>query len=221
MIGQVAGASATRRWLAALVLMTAAGCGGSKEKPAPATPPPAGAQSQSQQQIAEGAKQVAAGTKQVAQGVQQLARALATPVEFETLQTFLPDVEGWKKVRATGEKISLPVPYALAHGRYSKDAATIDLEIKDSALSQVLLGAETMFMTSGFEERLSNGYRKAVTVRGCPGFEEWNSAAKTADLTVIIANRFVVHGKGHEMAGTEPVRAVVQAVNFQMLAKLK
>ena len=58
-------------------------------------------------------------------------------------------------------------------------------------------------------------------MRGCPGYEEWNSAAKTGDLTVIVANRFVVHGKGREMTGLDPVRTVVQAVNFQTLGKLK
>jgi hypothetical protein len=30
-----------------------------------------------------------------------------------------------------------------------------------------------------------------------------------------------VHSKGREMSGLEPVRTVVQAVNFQQLAKLK
>jgi hypothetical protein len=214
MIRHVAGATATRRWLAALVLTVATGCGGSKEKPAPApapAPPPAagiGPQSQGQKQMA-------------ARGAQPVAQAIATPVDFETLQTLLPEIEGWKKVRATGEKISLPVPYSIAQGRYARETATIDLEIRDSALSQVLLGAETMFMTPGFEERSRDGYRKAVTLRNCPGYEEWHATAKTADLTVIVANRFVVHGKGRDMTGIEPVRAVVQAVNFQQLAKLK
>ena len=41
------------------------------------------------------------------------------------------------------------------------------------------------------------------------------------DLTVIVATRFVVRGKGREVASVDPVRAVVQAVNFQKLAKLK
>jgi hypothetical protein len=113
------------------------------------------------------------------------------------------------------------VPYAIAHGRYSRDTTTIDLEIKDSALSQVLLGAETMFMASGFDERSSDGYRKAITIKNCPGYEEWNATGKTAELTLIVAGRFVVHGKGRDIANLDPVRAIVQAVNLVQLGKLK
>jgi X-X-X-Leu-X-X-Gly heptad repeat protein len=208
----------------ALVLLSAMGCGGSSDK---ATPAPAagattgGAQSQAAAQVAAGAQQVAEGAKQMARGVQQMAQAAAKPIEFETLETLMPDVDGWKKVNPTGEMISLPVAYTNAKARYTKDGNSVELEITDTALSQVLLGPVSIFMSSGFEEKSDDGYKKALTIAGSPGYEDWNKTARTADLTVIVANRFIVHGKGKDMTSVDPVRAVVQAVNFQKLAKLK
>jgi X-X-X-Leu-X-X-Gly heptad repeat protein len=218
-------AATVRMLVAGLALVAMTGCGGSTDKttptPAAGTAAGTGAQSRAAAQVTEGAKQVAEGAKQMARGVQQMAQAAAKPVEFELLETLLPDVDGWKKVNPTGELISLPVAYTNAKARYTKDGSTVELEITDSALSQVLLGPFTMFMGSGFMEGSADDYKKALTIAGSPGYEDWNKTAKTADVTVIVATRFVVRGKGRDMTSVEPVRTIVQAVNFQKLAKLK
>jgi len=206
--------------LCGVLAMASAGCGGTSDT---ATPPPTGSgpQSQAAQQVSEGAKQVAEGARQMARGVQQMAQAAAKPVEFETLKALLPEVDGWKRTDMTGEMISIPVPYSNATARYTRGDSEVDLEITDTALSQVLLGPATIFMSSGFSEKSDDGYKKALTVNGAPGYEDWNQPAQTADLTVIIANRFVVKGRGRHVANADPVRTVVQAVGFQKLAKLK
>jgi len=208
-----------RAWLAALLVIAAAGCGRSGDKAD--TKSSAGGQTQGEQQVTAGARQVAEGAKQMARGVQQMVQAAAKPVEFEELKALLPDIDGWKRTDAAGEMISIPVPYSEATARYTRGDSQVDLEIKDTALSQVVLGPYTMFMTSGFAEKSDDGYKKAVTVAGSPGFEEWNQPAQTAELTVVVAGRFVVRGKGKHVANADPVRAVVQAVNAQKLAKLK
>jgi len=205
------------------VLIVAA-CGGSGAQPAPpdASAPAAAAPAPSQAPGTNGAKPAVETAKPpAARGAPPPPRPLATPVDFETLKTLLPEVAGWTRASTSGETVSLPVPHTSAYARYSKDTSTIYLEIGDSALSPVVLGPATMFMTAGFEERSDAGYRKAVTIRGFPGCEDVNTHAKTADLTVVVANRFVVHAKGREMTNIDPVRAVVQAVNLAALAKLK
>lgn len=217
-------AATLRMLVAGLALAAALGCNRSTDKTTPAPGAGAatgGAQSQGAAQVSVGAKQVAEGAKTMARGVQQMVQAAAKPVEFETLETLLPDVDGWKKTNPSGEMISLPVSYTNAKARYTRDHSEIDLEITDTALSQVLLGPFTIFMSTGFEEKSDNGYTKALTIAGSPGYEDWNKSAKTADVTVIIANRFVVRGKGREVTSVDPVRTVVQAVNLQKLAKLK
>ena len=207
----------------ALALMLAAGaaCSRSSAPPSPGAPTPPGAQSKGAAEVSAGAKEVAAGAKQMAHGLEQMAQAAAKPVDFQELEALLPEVNGWKKTAAAGEMLSLPVPYALAHARYARDAATVDLEIEDTALSQVLLGPAAMFMSTGFEEKSDDGYTKALTLAGAPGYEDWNKTESTSELTLIIANRFIVRGKGKDVASVDPVRTVVQAVNLQKLAKLK
>src|SRR5262249_9182937 len=152
-------------------------------------PESSGPQTQAAKQVTSGAKQVAEGAKQVARGVQSFAEAAAKPVEFESLESLLPDVDGWKKENAAGELLTLPTPYSTAHARYSSGTSRVELEITDSALSQVLLPI-SMFLASGFEEKSDDGHTKALNIRGSPGYENWNKTGRTADVTVVVANRF-------------------------------
>jgi hypothetical protein len=213
--------------LAGVCLAAAIACGSQKDAapgptpPAQAAPAPGGAQSQAAAQVSEGARQVAEGARQVARGVQDLARAAATPVATTALEALLPDVPGWRKDPPVSETISTPMPYALTRARYTKDGAVVDLEIKDSALSQVLLGPVTMFMSSGYSETSEHGHKKAVSINGSPAFEDVDRAAGQAELTVIVAGRFVVTGRGRNVPDAGPVRTVVEAVSFPRLGRLK
>jgi hypothetical protein len=225
------------RVLAACVagaFLASAGCSGSNNKPStPALVTNGGAQTPAAKQVTDGTKLTAggvAGSKDPASTGKDPASTskdpapmvvAAKPVDFEALKALLPEIEGWKRGEPVGEIHSLPVPYASAHARYTGAGTTvIDLEITDSALRQVLLPI-SIFMATGFDERTEDGHTKAVTMRGSPGYEHWNKTGRTADVTVVVASRFVVRGRGREMAGMDPVRAVVQAVNFQLLGKLR
>ena len=204
-----------------LAISVGTACGKTNAKSSSSPDPEAsGSQTQAAKQVTSGAKQVADGAKQMARGVQSLAEAAAKPVEFESLKLLLPDLDGWKKENATGELLSLPTPYSTAHARYSSGTSRVDLEITDSAMSQVLLPI-SMFLASGFEEKSDDGHTKALNIHGSPGYENWNKTGRTADVTVVVANRFVVRGKGREVASVDPVKALVQAVNLAQLGKIK
>jgi hypothetical protein len=211
-----------RTWLIIAAVSTITiGCGKSDPKPVPNPATPAsGPQTEAAKHVSEGARQIAEGTKQVARGVQSWAEAAVKPVDFEALEAQLPEIGGWKKENAAGELLSLPTPYSTAHARYTNDASTVDLEITDSAMSQVLLPI-SMFLATGFEERSDDGHTKSLTLHGSPGYENWNKTGHTADVTVVVANRFVVRGRGREVASSDPVKTIVQAVNFGQLSKLK
>jgi len=201
-------------------------CGGSNNTPAAPAPATNGsAQNLATKQVNESAKQSADGAK-AADSAKPVSRVqpmpeTAKPVDFEALKALLPDVDGWQRANPAGEMHTLPVAYASAHARYtSPSAGIIDLEITDSALSQVLLPI-SIFMANGFEEKNEDGHTKSLTLRGSPGYENWNKTGRTADVTVVVASRFVVRGRGRQVVGIDPVRTVVQAVNFQQLGKLK
>jgi hypothetical protein len=219
--------------IAGLVAATAVGCGGGKTDDASKTAqssPPAAAGQQAQQPGAAGqtaanpAQQAAQGAQQVAQGLQQMfgSQAQVKLIDSDALKTFLPDIAGYEKKNTKGEQMSMGVAsFSHVETHYEKGDSTITLEIQDTALSQVLLAPLSMFMAAGFSEKSDDGYKKSTTVAGSPGFEEWEKEGKHAEITAIVANRFVISGKGSEVESPDVVRKIVEAVNFAKLATLK
>ncbi|HUL75567.1 MAG TPA: hypothetical protein VLT86_20810 [Vicinamibacterales bacterium] len=172
-------------------------------------------------QTAAGAQQAAQGLQQVAQGLQQMAKGAATPIDSDQLKTLLPDISGWTKGEAHGEMISFGISQSNAKVTYTKGDSTIELSITDSAGSQILLAPLAMMMGSGFEEKSDDGYKKAVTIGGAPGFEEWEKGPKHAQATAVVASRFVVAADAHHVDDAGVAVKAVEAVNLSKLAGMK
>jgi hypothetical protein len=196
-------------WLVAA--LATVGCGGQT---------PSGQQGQ-QSQGAEALKQGAQGMEQMAKGFQQMAQGAAKPVDFEQLKAVLPEVSGWTRTDVRGEQVNMPIAISRAEARYQKDNGNIELEITDTALSQLLLAPLSMFLASGYEERSDDGHKRAVKVGGQPGMEEWNARSKRGEVTAVVGNRFIVKATGRDVADLAAVRQVVELVGFNRLAALK
>lgn len=205
----------TRNGFIAAALVGLAACGGASTTTTDATPTP-----QTPQQAAQ---TVAQAGQQAAQAMQQAAaqNQNATAVDFEKLVELIPEVSGWTRSKPRGQQVSMGVSVSNAKARYEKGDSSIDLEITDTSFSQLVLAPWTMMMGLGWAERSSDGYRKAQAVNGQPGFESWENEPKNGEVTVLVANRFLVNAKGRSVDNIEAVRAVVQAVDFSKLAALK
>jgi uncharacterized phage infection (PIP) family protein YhgE len=176
----------------------------------------ANAAQNSSQQMANGLQAMAQGFQQMAQG----SGAAAKSVDYEQLKALLPDVGGWTKTNPKGEEMSMPVSYSRAEAQYSKDPSHIDLEITDTALSQLLLAPMSIFLNSGFSERSDEGFKRATKVANQPGYEEWNVDSKRGEVTAVVNGRFVVHATGNDVDSIDPVRKVVESVDLSKLAAL-
>ena len=176
-----------------------------------------------QQGAQQSADQMAQGLQQMAQGFQQMAQGTgsATVVDFEALKSVLPEVDGWTRRNSRGEQLSMPVAFSRAEAHYEKGESRIELEITDTALSQLLLAPMSMFLSSGYSERSDDGFKRAAKVGGQPGIEEWNSASNRGEVTAVVGKRFIVHATGNDVGSLDPVRQVVEAVDFGKLAALK
>jgi hypothetical protein len=173
-----------------------------------------------------GAQQLAQGLQQMAQGLQQLGQKDAAgkpvpPVDFEKLVALLPDAAGWTKGKSSGQQTAMFVPTSTAQVTYSKGGMNVELQLTDSALNQMILGPFSMMMAAGYSERSSSGYKKSTTLGSAPAYEEWNSDAKSGEVTAVVANRFVVSGKGSNLDSIDSLRGVVSQVDLGKLAALK
>jgi hypothetical protein len=205
--------------LLTILIIVAAGCGGSSNQTERATPDtsksPAPAGGQAPQ--TSPADQTVQGMQQVAQGLRQLTQSQAAPVDFEMLKTLLPEVPGWSKGRSRGEQVNMPFAISNATAHYTNGESTMDVTITDSALNQLIFAPFSVFMTSGYEERSDDGYKKATTIAGAPGFEEWKKESGRGEVTIVANNRYLVQATGHGIASIDPLRKAIEAVDLKKL----
>ena len=209
-----------------LALLTTA-CGPSEEeKRAEEAARAAEETAQSAEAAAESAAQ---SLEQMAKGLEQLASGGAAtvdgkpvePVRFQDLIDVLPQLDGWEQQKPTGERMTAPFPTANAKATYTKDDATINVEVVDSTFSQLLIAPVAMFLQSGYSTESTSGYEKSVTVNGQPGWEKWNSDTKSAEVHALVGKRFIVSVEGSNVENPEQLREVASKMDFNRLANLK
>jgi hypothetical protein len=196
-----------------LVLIASVSCGGGSQSGSPSsstsqTPP--GSAGAAQKPAGQPPSQTGAGQK-----------AQVKPADVELLKGFLPELAGWTKGRPRGEQMTTPYVISNAKAHYTGGDSTIDIEITDSALNQMIFAPFAVFMASGYEERSDDGYKKAGTIAGSPGFESWEKDAKKGEVTVIVANRFIVQATGRHVASIDPVKKALESVDLTKLATMK
>jgi hypothetical protein len=178
----------------------------------------------------------AAGSAAAAQGAEGFAKALESmagamagkgpdgkpvePVSFRDLQTALPEVSGWTRGEARGERMTSPIPFSQTEARYEMGDARIEVKIVDSAFNQMLVAPWAMFLTAGYERESTDGYEKSVTVAGHPGFEKWNSRSKDGELNLVVARRFLVTIDGNDITDTRVLQEFASRVDAGKLASL-
>jgi hypothetical protein len=100
---------------------------------------------------------------------------------------------------------------------YTNGNSRVEVEVMDTALNQMLFAPFSMFLASGYSERSSNGYKKGTTIKGEPAFEEVNTSSSTANITVVVGKRFIVHARGRNGADIEAARTVLEHMDFGKL----
>jgi len=201
---------------ASLILIAGIGCGRGQSTPSTSS---SGGQAAPASSTAPQATPGAAAPGQP--GLSQVAQSQAKPVDFELLKGLLPEMSGWTRTRPRGEQMNTPFAISNAKAHYTMGESTMDIEITDSALNQMIFAPFAMFMASGYEERSDDGYKKAGTIAGSPGFESWEKDANRGEVTVIVANRFVVQAKGRRVASVDPVKKAIETIDLAKLATLK
>jgi hypothetical protein len=78
-----------------------------------------------------------------------------------------------------------------------------------------------MMLASGYSRETSEGYEKAVTVKGQPAFEKWNSERKDGELNILVEKRFLVTIDGNDIDSTKTLHDFVSKMDFGKLAGLK
>jgi len=172
------------------------------------------------------------GVQGVSKGLEDLARGMSSmandpnakpvdPMTIDALKTALPELSGWEKGKATGERMSSPVNYAEAKVTYTKGESAIDVKIVDSAMNQLLIAPFSMFLAVGYEKETDHGYEKGVKLGDYPGWERWDGEGKEGELNAIVAKRFIVQIEGRHIENTKVLHSTMENINLKKLAESK
>lgn len=136
------------------------------------------------------------------------------------MAALLPEVEGWDRGEVQSAEVGLPAPASHAATTYRRGDARIDLELTDTAGQAEYLEATEKIAGTDFERTSANGYIRGTTIRGAPAVESWNHVDRLAEVTVVVARRFVVHASASGLGGIDEARAFVEHVDIDALAAL-
>jgi hypothetical protein len=218
-----------RTFIAGLAI-AAIGCGNSEQRRAEEAAERAAEQLQqgaeqmqrAAEQMAQGsAEQMAQGLQQMTQGLQQMAAGSGDVLDYEVLKELLPDVNGWTRSGVRGEQTNAPIKVSRAEAQYARGDSNVELEVIDASLNPMFLAPMTMFLSAGFSERSDEGFKRSGKIGDNPAIEEWNVPSKRGEVTVVVANRFVVQATGHDVDDIAAVRQIIDAVDLSKLASLK
>jgi hypothetical protein len=147
--------------------------------------------------------------------------ASGTLIAPDKLVALLPQVPGWTKGEPSSESVTTGIMMSVARVSYEKGDSNISLEIMDTAMNQMLIAPFTMILQSGYAETSGKGYRKGATIKGFPGIESWDPEGPSANVVVLVAERFLVNASGSGVSDANATRKVVEAVDLTALAGLK
>jgi len=171
---------------------------------------------------------MAKGMQDFAKAMQGMAGAMAGTdgktvdvVSFQALETTLPQVSGWTMKKPRGERMTAPIAHARTKTSYTKGDTTVDVEVVDSGFAAMLVAPWSMMLATGFSRESSDGYEKAVSVNGQPGFEKWNSEHKDGELNILVNKRFLVSVEGNDIADTAVLHDIADKMDFAKFATLK
>jgi hypothetical protein len=144
-------------------------------------------------------------------------------VDFRTLKDMLPEsVAGMKRTEATGEKnAAMGMQVSTAMGRYSNDQGNdAKITITDIGSMTGLAGmAAYAWAMTDIDRETSTGYEKTTRFNGHKAMEKYDRETKWGDISVLVADRFVVAAEGN--ASIDQLKSGLNSVNMGKLESMK
>ncbi len=141
-------------------------------------------------------------------------------VNFKVLIGFLPAaLAGWTAEKPDGNTALVgPHEITTVSDRYSKGESCANIEIVDYSPQREMM--KSMTMGWHFSNENAEGYQRAVTIEGAPGYETFTAADKTTDLFLVVGERYWLHV---EVRGEKPevARAWLARIDLKSLAAVK
>lgn len=143
-------------------------------------------------------------------------------VDPKLLKALLPaDADGLKRKEASSEKNAMMgFGISTATAKYANDnGERIEVEIIDVAGTGMALMGLAAWSMASIDKETEDGYEKTTTFKSHKAFEKYNTQSKNGEISVLVANRYIVQVKG-DGVGIDKIKSVLDAIDLDALNKL-
>lgn len=145
-------------------------------------------------------------------------------VDFRALKDLLPaSVAGMARTEATGEKnAAMGMQISTARGQYSNNQGSdVTVTITDIGSMSGLAGMATYaWAMTDIDRETGSGYEKTTKVDGHKAMEKYDRSTKHGELSVMVADRFIVEARGNDV-DMNTLQGAVKSVNLGKLNSMK
>jgi TRAP-type C4-dicarboxylate transport system substrate-binding protein len=171
------------------------------------------------------AKSSGDASQDLAKAMQGMAAAMSgskdgKPIEtvsIDVLKSALPSIAGYEMDTPKSERMTAPFPISQTEAKYKKGDSDIDVKIVDAAAAQLLMAPWKMMMATGYSKETDDGYEKATTIGGNPGWEKWDKSSKHGEVGMFVGNRFMVSIEGDNLANINQLHDVAAKIDASKL----
>ena len=151
-------------------------------------------------------------------------RPPADPVNFRQLRDLLPaSLAGMERTGVEGAtEGAMGFSVSQAEARYASPEGTgsFDIQIADygAVPSAGMMGLG--WTMADVDRETTDGYEKTVTLGGHRGYRSYDAAARDGELSLFVADRFLVTVSGSDV-GDDQIEAALRAVDLAALAAMR
>ena len=152
------------------------------------------------------------------------SRPPAEPVNFRLLRDLLPaSVAGMAQTEvegATEGAMGFSVSQAQARYAPAEGDGSFEIHVMDygAVPSAGMMGLG--WTMADVDRETSDGYEKTITLGGHRGYRQYDTAARDGELSLFVAERFLVTVSGSDV-GDDQIEAALRAVDLAALAALR
>lgn len=144
-------------------------------------------------------------------------------IDPKLLKSLLPeDADGLKRKEASSEKTSaMGFGVSTAKASYRDDnGQDINVNITDVAGTGVALMGMAAWSMASIDKETDTGYEKTTEYQGHKAFEKYDTQSKNGEISVIVANRYIVQVEGSGVS-IDKIKSVLSDIDLSKLADLK
>lgn len=169
---------------------------------------------------------LAKNLEDAAKAAEDLANKNIEPVDFRTLTDMLPtNAAGLDQVDKSGEKSGISgMATSFAEARYedAEGNKRITMKITDVGSMTSLVAFGMAWMNMVIDKESTSGYERTTKVDGHPALEKFEQGEgySNGEITVVIANRYIVEAKGNGITMSN-LKDALGSVDLSKLASMK